>query len=363
MPEVIYSLAGKRVYVAGHRGMVGSAIVRRLASEGCEILTAPRAEVDLRRQEQVEAWMSKYRPDAVFLAAARVGGILANATYPADFLYDNLVLQANVIHAAHKADVEKLMFLGSSCIYPKFADQPIVEDALLTGSLEPTNEWYAIAKIAGLKLCAAYRKQHGKDFISAMPTNLYGPGDNFDLDSSHVMPALIRKAHEAKINRQREICIWGTGTPRREFLHVDDCADACLHLMKTYSAESHVNIGSGEDIAILELAHLVSKVVGFEGKITHDPTKPDGTPRKLLSVDKLRTLGWSPRIGLKEGIAGAYRSFLDGHCLERSNRAISGDLTGQSDISFERAKTSTLSAPTLPTVAHHPSRMANLGEG
>ena len=319
MPEVIYSLAGKKVYVAGHRGMVGSAIMRRLASEGCEILTATRAEVDLRRQEQVEAWMDKNRPDAVFLAATRVGGILANATYPADFLYDNLVLQANVIHAAHRTHVEKLMFLGSSCIYPKFADQPIVEEALLTGSLEPTNEWYAIAKIAGLKLCHAYRKQHGKDFISAMPTNLYGPGDNFDLESSHVMPALIRKAHEAKIHKQQEICIWGTGMPQREFLHVDDCADACVHFMKTYSAESHVNVGSGEDITVLELAHLVSKVVGFEGKITHDLTKPDGTARKLMSADKLRTLGWSSKIGLKVGIEDAYRSFLNGRSLERGN--------------------------------------------
>ncbi|MBX4911583.1 MULTISPECIES: GDP-L-fucose synthase [Rhizobium] len=342
MPEVIYSLAGKRVYVAGHRGMVGSAIVRRLVSEDCEILTATRAEVDLRLQEQVEAWMSKNRPDAVFLAAARVGGILANAHYPADFLYDNLILEANVIHAAHRAQVEKLMFLGSSCIYPKFADQPIVEDSLLTGSLEPTNEWYAIAKIAGLKLCLAYRKQHGRDFISAMPTNLYGPNDNFDLGSSHVMPALIRKAHDAKVNQQQEMCIWGTGAPRREFLHVDDCADACLHLMKTYSAESHVNVGSGEDITILELTRLVSEVVGFEGKITHDLAKPDGTPRKLLSVDKLRTLGWSPKIGLKEGIADAYRSFLDGHYLERSNTSLSGDVIAQSDVSCERAKASAL---------------------
>ncbi len=321
MPEIIYSLAGKRVYVAGHRGMVGSALVRRLASEGCEILTVAHAAVDLRRQDQVEAWMANNRPDAVFLAAAKVGGILANDTYPADFLYDNLILEANVIHAAYKARVEKLMFLGSSCIYPKFADQPIVEDALLSGSLEPTNEWYAIAKIAGLKLCAAYRKQHGKDFISAMPTNLYGPGDNFDLHSSHVMPALIRKAHEAKINGEKEIRIWGTGAPLREFLHVDDCADACVHLMKAYSAESHVNVGSGEDISILELARLVAEVVGFEGGITRDLSKPDGTPRKLMSADKLRALGWSPRIGLKAGIADAYRSFLGGHYLERHNEA------------------------------------------
>ncbi|MBB3465076.1 GDP-L-fucose synthase family protein [Rhizobium sp. BK377] len=321
MPDVIYSLAGKRVYVAGHRGMVGSAIVRRLGSEGCEILTVPHAEVDLRRQDQVEAWMAKNRPDAVFLAAAKVGGILANDTYPADFLYDNLILEANIIHAAYKVGVQKLMFLGSSCIYPKFADQPIVEAALLTGSLEPTNEWYAIAKIAGLKLCAAYRKQHGADFISAMPTNLYGPGDNFDLASSHVMPALIRKAHEAKANGDKEIRIWGTGTPKREFLHVDDCADACVYLMKTYSAESHVNVGSGKDISILELAQLVAEVVGFEGEITRDLTKPDGTPRKLMSADKLRRLGWSPKIVLKEGIADAYHSFLNGHYLKRQIEA------------------------------------------
>ncbi|MEN3146452.1 GDP-L-fucose synthase [Neorhizobium sp. IRAMC:178] len=317
MPETIYSLAGKKVYVAGHRGMVGSAIVRRLASEGCEILTASRGDADLTRQAEVEAWMEKNRPDAVFLAAAKVGGILANDTYPADFLYDNLILEANIIEAAHKVGVEKLMFLGSSCIYPKFADQPIVEESLLTGSLEPTNEWYAIAKIAGIKLCQAYRKQHGHDFISAMPTNLYGPGDNFDLKSSHVMPALIRKAHEAKTGHLPDITVWGTGTPRREFLHVDDCADACVHLMKTYSAETHVNVGSGEDVTILELAELVSKVVGFEGNIVHDLTKPDGTPRKLMSAAKLRALGWSPRIGLEQGITDAYQAFLKGEYLER----------------------------------------------
>jgi GDP-L-fucose synthase len=321
MPDVIYSLAGKKIYVAGHRGMVGSAIVRRLSAEGCEILTASRAEVDLRRQDQVEAWMAKNRPDAVFVAAAKVGGILANDTYPADFLYDNLILEANIIHAARYVGVEKLMFLGSSCIYPKFATQPIVEDALLTGSLEPTNEWYAIAKIAGLKLCAAYRKQYGNDFISAMPTNLYGPGDNFDPQSSHVMPALIRKAHEAKVNGEKEIRIWGSGTPLREFLHVDDCADACVHLMKTYSDEGHVNVGSGEDITILELTKLVAEVVGFKGGIARDLSKPDGTPRKLMSAEKLRALGWSPKISLKEGIADAYHSFLNGHYLERHNEA------------------------------------------
>ncbi|TRL39176.1 GDP-L-fucose synthase [Rhizobium straminoryzae] len=317
MADVRYDLAGKKVYVAGHRGMVGSAIVRRLASEGCQVLVATRSELDLTRQDQVEAWMGAHRPDAVFLAAAKVGGILANDTYPADFLYENLVLEANIIHAAHRIGVEKLLFLGSSCIYPKFAPQPITEDALLTGALEPTNEWYAIAKIAGIKLCQAYRKQHGHDFISAMPTNLYGPGDNFDLTSSHVMPALIRKAHEAKINGKSEIVVWGTGTPRREFLHVDDCADACVHLMKTYSGESHVNIGFGDDVTILDLTKLVCKVVGYEGAIVNDLSKPDGTPRKLMSADKLRASGWSPRIELEEGIRSAYDAFLAGEYAER----------------------------------------------
>ncbi|MBT9371846.1 GDP-L-fucose synthase [Rhizobium sp. CSW-27] len=317
MAEVQYDLAGKKVYVAGHRGMVGSAIVRRLASEGCEVVVATRAELDLTRQDQVEAWMDAHRPDAIFLAAAKVGGILANDTYPADFLYDNLVLEANIIHAAHRVGVEKLLFLGSSCIYPKFAPQPITEDALLTGALEPTNEWYAIAKIAGIKLCQAYRKQHGHDFISAMPTNLYGPGDNFDLNSSHVMPALIRKAHEAKVNGKSEIVVWGTGTPRREFLHVDDCADACVHLMKTYSGESHVNVGFGDDVTILELTKLVCKVVGYEGAIVNDLSKPDGTPRKLMSADRLREAGWVPKIGLEEGIRSAYNAFLAGEYAER----------------------------------------------
>lgn len=306
----MFSLAGKKVHVAGHRGMVGQAIVRRLAAEDCKILTAGREELDLTRQDQVERWFRRQRPDVVFLAAAKVGGILANDRYPADFLYDNLILETNVIHAAHRVGVEKLLFLGSSCIYPKLAEQPIVEEALLTGPLEPTNEWYAIAKIAGIKLCQAYHRQHGRDFISAMPTNLYGPGDNFDLSSSHVMPALIRKAHEAKLNRAPEIMVWGTGTPRREFLHVDDCADACVHLMKTYSGESHVNVGSGKDVTILELTRLVCKVVGYEGGIVHDLSKPDGTPRKLMASDRLRALGWSASIGLQEGIADAYRAFL-----------------------------------------------------
>jgi GDP-L-fucose synthase len=306
-----YDLSGKRVYVAGHRGMVGSAIVRRLAGEGCEMLVADRAAVDLIDQAAVRAWFAREKPDAVFLAAARVGGILANASYPADFLYDNLLIEANVIEAAHRTGVEKLMFLGSSCIYPKFAPQPIREDALLTGPLEPTNEWYAIAKIAGIKLAQAYRRQHGHDFISAMPTNLYGPGDNFDLNGSHVLPALIRKAHEAKLRGDNGIEIWGTGTPRREFLHVDDLADACVFLMRRYSGDEHVNIGFGDDVTILDVARMVMAAVGLDGEVRCDTTKPDGTPRKLMDATVLRELGWTPRIDLEAGIADAYRYFLD----------------------------------------------------
>jgi GDP-L-fucose synthase len=306
----MYPLAGKKVYVAGHRGMVGAALVRRLAREDCEILTATRAELDLMDQQAVRAWMADRRPDAVFVAAAKVGGILANDSFPADFLYDNLMIEANLIEAAHRVDVGKLCFLGSSCIYPKFAEQPITEDSLLTGPLEPTNEWYAIAKITGIKLTQAYRRQHRRDFISAMPTNLYGPGDNFDLQSSHVLPALIRKAHDAKVSRGESITIWGSGTPRREFLHVDDCADACVFLMKTYSDAPQVNVGSSEDITILELARLVCEVVGFEGTIARDTSKPDGTPRKLMSGEKLRGMGWVPSIALREGIASTYEWFL-----------------------------------------------------
>jgi GDP-L-fucose synthase len=309
--RVIFPLEGRRVFVAGHRGMVGGAIVRRLASEGCEVLTAGRAEMDLRRQDQVEAWMAQTRPDVVFLAAAKVGGILANDTYPADFLYENLMIQSNLIEAAHRHGVQKLMFLGSSCIYPKLAPQPIREDALLTGPLEPTNEWYAIAKIAGVKMCQAYRRQFGADFISAMPTNLYGPGDNFDLSSSHVLPALIRKAYEAKLAGAQEMVMWGTGSPRREFLHVDDCADACIFLMKTYSEDEHVNVGFGDDITIADLTQLVCKVVGFEGAIHRDLTKPDGTPRKLMSADKLMSRGWRPGIALEDGLAAVYEWFLE----------------------------------------------------
>ncbi|GAA0761807.1 GDP-L-fucose synthase [Erythromicrobium ramosum] len=302
----LYSLAGKRVFVAGHRGMAGSAIVRRLEREGCELLTAPRSELDLIDQAATRAWFERNRPLAVFIAAAKVGGILANDTFPADFLYDNLMIEANVIEAAHRFDVEKLLFLGSSCIYPKFAPQPMPEDALLTGSLEPTNEWYAIAKIAGIKLAQAYRRQHGRDFISAMPTNLYGPGDNFSLQTSHVLPALIRKAHEAKCAKARALEIWGSGSPRREFLHVDDLADACVFLMKHYSGDEHVNVGCGSDISILELARLVAAITGFEGEIVHDLSKPDGTPQKLLDTSKLSRLGWRASIDLREGINKTY---------------------------------------------------------
>lgn len=315
LSDVIFPLEGKRVWVAGHRGMVGSAIMRRLANEGCEIITATRAEVDLKDTAQVNVFVADRAPDAIFMAAAKVGGILANHTYPADFLYDNLLIAANVTEAAYRHGVSKMLFLGSSCIYPKMAPQPIHEDALLTGPLEPTNEWYAIAKIAGIKLAQAYRMQHGCDFISAMPTNLYGPGDNFDLNTSHVLPALIRKAHEAKTMDADHITIWGTGTPRRELLHADDCADACVFLMQRYSGFEHVNVGSGEDIAIIDLARLVCEIVGFGGRIRTDSSKPDGTPRKLMSGFKLGAMGWRSQTPLAEGIASAYTAYLDGRSV------------------------------------------------
>jgi GDP-L-fucose synthase len=311
MTAMAYALEGKRIWVAGHRGMVGSALVRRVKQENpADILLVTRQEVDLIDQAATASWITREKPDAVFIPAAKVGGILANDTYPADFLYDNLMIAANIINACHKVGVEKLVFLGSSCIYPKFAEQPIREEALLTGALEPTNEWYAIAKIAGIKLCQAYRKQHGDDFISAMPTNLYGPADNYHPQNSHVIPALIRKAHEAKLAGAASMEIWGTGTPRREFLHADDCADALVHLMKVYSEPDHVNVGSGEDLPIEDLARLVMEVVGFEGELTKDTSKPDGTPRKLMSADKIRATGWSPSISLREGLADAYAWFL-----------------------------------------------------
>lgn len=320
-PEIVgmgYSLKDKRIFVAGHRGMVGAALVRRLESEGCEIITTSRDVVDLRDQAAVRGFLADQRPDVVILAAAKVGGIFANDTYPADFLYENLAIETNVIEGAFRNDVEKLLFLGSSCIYPKFAEQPIVEDALLTGALEPTNEWYAIAKIAGLKLCEAYRKQHGVDYISGMPTNLYGPGDNFDLNNSHVIPALIRKAHEAKISGVQDLGIWGSGTPRREFLHVDDCADALVFLLKNYSGDQHVNVGSGVDVTIAELAEAVMKVVGLTGTLRPDPSKPDGTPRKLMSGEKLAHMGWSPSIGLEKGLAATYDWFLNNQAALRT---------------------------------------------
>lgn len=311
--DVLFDLEGKRIWVAGHRGMVGSAITRRLAAEPCEVVTATRAELDLKRQTEVEAWMQDHRVDAIFLAAATVGGILANDSRPAEFLYDNLMIEANIIHGSHATGVEKLVFLGSSCIYPRMAPQPIQEGALLTGPLEATNEAYAVAKIAGIKLAQAYRKQYGKDFVSAMPTNLYGPGDNYDLTSSHVLPALIRRAHEAKLTSAPELVIWGTGTPRREFLHADDCADACVHLLKTYSGHEHVNVGSGEDIAIIDLAQTVAEIVGFTGELRTDPSKPDGTPRKLIDSSRLRAMGWTPSIELTAGIRSTYEAFLASH--------------------------------------------------
>jgi GDP-L-fucose synthase len=301
-----FSFEGRTVWVAGHRGMVGSAIVRRLATEGCRIVTASRSELDLRRQAEVESWLDVTRPDAIFLAAATVGGIQANATRPADFLYDNLAIESNIINAAWNTRVEKLLFLGSSCIYPRIAMQPISEDALLTGPLEPTNEWYAIAKIAGIKLCQAYRRQHGARFVSAMPTNLYGPIDNFDLQSSHVLAALMVKIAAAKRNGYKSVEIWGSGTPHREFLHVDDLADAATHLMKVHESDVPINVGTGSDVSILELAEQIKAVVGFEGTFTFDRSKPDGTPRKLLDVSRLHALDWRHRINLHEGIVSTY---------------------------------------------------------
>ena len=290
--------------------MVGGAIMRRLASEGCEILKATHAELDLTRQADVEHWMAAHKPQVIFIAAAVVGGILANDTRPVDFLTDNLAIQNNIIATAHKIDVEKLMFLGSSCIYPRLAPQPMAENTLLTGPLEPTNQWYAIAKISGIMQCQAYRRQYGRDFISAMPTNLYGPGDNFDLMSSHVLPALMVKAHKAKIAGDTSMTLWGSGQPRREFLYVDDLADACVFLMKTYSGEQHVNVGYGDDVTIRELAETVAAVVGFKGTLTYDSSKPDGMPKKLLDSAKLNGMGWRPAVDLKSGISKSYEWYL-----------------------------------------------------
>jgi GDP-L-fucose synthase len=295
-----------RIFVAGHKGLVGSAICRRLQADGVEPLVAERSELDLLDQKRVDQWFREHKVHQVYVAAAKVGGIFANDTYPAEFIHDNLAIQTNLIHSAWQYGAEKLLFLGSSCIYPKHSPQPMAEDSLLTGPLEPTNEWYAIAKIAGIKMCQAYRKQYGFDAISVMPTNLYGPGDNFDLDNSHVLPALIRKFHEAKLAGEASVTVWGTGLPRREFLHVDDLADACVFLMENYSSDEIVNVGWGRDISVSELAGLVRRVVGFDGEVVYDRSKPDGTPRKLLDTSRLTALGWTPSVSLEEGIAQTY---------------------------------------------------------
>ncbi len=311
MTDPAFMLAGKRVWVAGHRGMVGAALLRRLASEDCEILTVDRQTADLRRQDETEAWIAAARPDVVLLAAATVGGIIANRDNPGTFLYDNLMIAANVMEASRRTGAQKLVFLGSSCIYPRHAPQPIPEDALLSGPLEPTNESYSVAKIAGIKLAEAYRRQYGCRFISAQPANLYGPGDNFDLETSHVLPALMRKAHDAKVSGARSMQVWGSGTPKREFLHVDDLADALVFLTTNYDQPESINIGTGDDLTIGELAMLVSEVVGFAGDLVFDDSKPDGTPRKLVDVSRLHDLGWRHSIKLKDGLAATYRWLLD----------------------------------------------------
>lgn len=304
------ALEGKRIWVAGHRGMLGAAVCRQLETEDCEILSCDRASVDLRRQQDIETWIGENRPDAIIIAAARVGGIQANNTLPAEFLYDNLMIEANVVHAAFEAGVEKLLLLGSSCIYPKFAPQPISEFDMLSGPLEPTNQWYAIAKIAGVMLCQAYQRQHGANFISAMPTNLYGPGDFFSPEQSHVIPGLMVKFHEAKLAHASTVPVWGTGTPRREFLHVDDAANGLVHTLKAYSGEPPINVGSGSEVTIAELAQTMAKVVGFNGTIEYDRTKPDGTPRKLIDSGRLRDLGWAPTMSLTDGLTSTYDWYL-----------------------------------------------------
>ncbi|MDW3094199.1 MAG: GDP-L-fucose synthase [Gammaproteobacteria bacterium] len=301
-----------KIYVAGHRGLVGSAIVRHLIAEGfSNILTRASSELDLSNQQAVNEFFIENKPDYVFLAAAKVGGILANDSYPADFIYKNLMIEANVINAAYESAAKKLLFLGSTCIYPRLASQPLKEEYLLSGPLEPTNEWYAVAKIAGIKMCQAYRIQHGCDFISAMPTNLYGPGDNFDLQNSHVLPALIRKFHVAKISDSPSVTMWGTGSPKREFCHVDDCAQACVFLMHEYSGNDIVNIGVGEDVSISDLGEMVKSIVGFQGNIEYDTSKPDGTPRKLVDVSKIHSLGWHANTSLEDGVAATYQWYLD----------------------------------------------------
>ncbi|MDA9427398.1 GDP-L-fucose synthase [Bradyrhizobium sp. CCBAU 53380] len=310
VPATEFDLKGKSVYVAGHRGMVGAALVRRLAQEDVRLLTAKRSEIDLTNQAQVFDWFARMRPQVVFVAAAKVGGIAANDKLGAEFIYENIAIAANVIHAAHANGAEKLMFLGSSCIYPKFAPQPLREESILTGLLEPTNEPYAIAKIAGIKMAEAYRRQYGSDFISVMPSNLYGPGDNYHPEYSHVAAALIRRFHEAKVAGNKSVVVWGSGSPRREFLFVDDMADACIHLMKKYSDERPINIGTGSDITIAELAHMIAGIVDYQGDVVFDPTRPDGTPRKLLDVSRLSALGWQARTPLEAGMRRAYEAYL-----------------------------------------------------
>jgi GDP-L-fucose synthase len=312
MGDKLFDLAGKRVYVAGHRGMVGSAIVRRLSGALCEVITAGRDAVDLERQVQTEAFLATNKPDAVIVAAGRVGGIHANNTYPAQFISENLAIARNVIEASHRAGVQKLLFLGSSCIYPRLAEQPMREDELLTGPLEPTNQWYAVAKIAGIKLCQAYRRQYGADFISAMPTNVYGPGDNYHPENSHVVAALIRRFHQSKQEEAAEVTVWGSGKPRREFLFVDDLADACVFLLENYSGEQHVNVGSGEEVTIAQFAAVVADVVGYRGKLVFDGSRPDGVPRKLLDSSKLAVMGWRAHTSLRAGLEQTYSAFLSG---------------------------------------------------
>lgn len=314
---LLFDLRGARVFVAGHRGMAGSAITRRLQSENCEILTADRDVLDLTDQAQTERWIAAFRPDAIFLAAARVGGIHANNAYPASFIADNIAIALNIVRSAHVTGVKKLLFLGSSCIYPKFAPQPMREEMLLTGELEPTNQWYAVAKIAGIKLCESYRRQYGCDFISVMPTNLYGPGDNYHPENSHVPAALMRRFHEAKMSGASSVTVWGTGAPRREFLAVDDLADACVFVMKHYSDHGFLNVGTGEDITIGDFARLTAEVVGYRGELVFDASRPDGTPRKLLDVSKLAALGWRARTPLREGLKAAYSDFLANGGRER----------------------------------------------
>jgi GDP-L-fucose synthase len=313
MPAKIFDLTAKKIFVAGHRGMVGAALVRRLAGVQCEVMTAGRAEVDLERQEQAERFLAATKPDVVIVAAAKVGGIHANNTYPAEFISQNLAIARNAIHGSYLAGVKKLLFLGSSCIYPRLAQQPMREEELLSGPLETTNEWYAVAKIAGIKLCQAYRRQYGADFISVMPTNLYGPGDNYHPENSHVVPALIRRFHEAKQASSADVKVWGTGKPFREFLFVDDLADACLFVLEHYSDEQHVNVGSGAEVTIADFARLVADVIGYRGALTFDPSRPDGVPRKLLDSSKLARLGWRAQTSLRAGLEQAYAAFLAGN--------------------------------------------------